>query len=154
MTSWTARLLCFAGRLQLISSVIQSLTNFWLSAFRLPSPLECLKEIEGLCSAFLWSGPVLNTSKAKISSQEVCRPKREGGLGLRPLKEVNMVSCLKLVWRILSSHDSLWVNWIKSYLIRQGSFWSVSENTSMGSWMWRKLLKYRDKAKDFFKMEV
>lgn len=132
MTSWTATLLSFAGRLQLISSVIQSLTNFWLTAFK-------LQEIERLCSAFLWSGPSLNANKAKISWPQVCKPKWEGGLGLMPLKEVNAVCCLKLVWRILSSHDSLWVQWIKANLIRQGSFWSVNENTSKGSWMWRKL---------------
>ncbi|CAA7034130.1 unnamed protein product [Microthlaspi erraticum] len=152
ITSWTARFLSFAGRLQHIASVIQSLTNFWLSAFRLPS--ECLKEIERLCSAFLWSGPTLSSHKAKISWSEVCKPKREGGLGLRPLKEVNAVSCLKMAWRILSSTNSLWVNWIKAYLIRQDSFWTVQLSTNMGSWMWRKILKYRDKAKRFFKMDV
>lgn len=151
-TSWTARFLSFAGRLQLIASVIQSLTNLWLSAFRLP--FECLKEIERLCSAFLWSGPTLNSHKAKISWHEICQPKREGGLGLRPLKEVNAVSCLKMVWRILSSKNSLWVNWIKAYLLRHGSFWTIQLTTSTGSWMWRKLLKYRDKAKAFFKMDV
>lgn len=121
ITSWTARLLSFAGRLQLITSVIQSLTNFWLSAFRLPS--ECLKEIEWLCSAFLWSGPVLDSRKAKISWHMVCKPKHEGGLGLRPLKEVNAVSCLKMIWRILSSHNSLWVHWIRVYLLRHETFW-------------------------------
>lgn len=34
---------------------------------------------------------------------DVCRPKEEGGLGLRPLKEVNEVTILKLVWRIVSN---------------------------------------------------
>jgi len=53
INSWTAGHLSFAGRLQLISSVIHSLTNFWMSAFRLPS--ACIKEIDSLCSAFLWS---------------------------------------------------------------------------------------------------
>ncbi|CAA0406061.1 unnamed protein product [Arabidopsis thaliana] len=85
--SWTAKHLSFAGRLQLISSVIHSLTNFWMSAFRLPS--ACTKEIDSLCSAFLWSGPELSSKKAKISWSEVCIPKEEGGLGLRSLKEVN-----------------------------------------------------------------
>ena len=92
------------GRLQLIKSVITSLANFWMTAFKLPS--SCLKEIERLFSAFLWSGPCLNNKKAKVSWAEVSRTKQEGGLGLRKLKEINFVSCLKLIWRILSS-DSL-----------------------------------------------
>ncbi|CAA7032183.1 unnamed protein product [Microthlaspi erraticum] len=99
-------------------------------------------------------GPSLNAKKAKIAWHDVCKPKREGGLGLRRLKEANAVSCFKMVWRILSSQNSLWVNWIKAYLIQHETFWSLKLSTSTGSWMWRKLLKYRDKARRFFKMEV
>ncbi|CAA7040514.1 unnamed protein product [Microthlaspi erraticum] len=53
-----------------------------------------------------------------------------------------------------SSHPSLWIRWVKTYLIQNDFFWSVKENTSLGSWVWRKLLKYRDKAKQFYKVEV
>lgn len=125
ISSWTGRFLSFAGRLQLIQSVITSLANFWLAAFRLPA--SCLKEIEKLCSAFLWSGPSLNTKKAKIAWVDVCRPKEEGGLGIRALKEMNNVCVLKLIWRILASKNSLWVRWIQVYLIRKGSLWTVKE---------------------------
>ncbi|CAA7051509.1 unnamed protein product [Microthlaspi erraticum] len=44
--------------------------------------------------------------------------------------------------------------WIQTYLMRTDSFWSVKKNTSLGSWVWRKLLKYRDLAKSFYKVEV
>lgn len=145
------RFLSYAGRVQLIDSVIMSLTNFWMAAFRLPS--GCIKEIERLCSAFLWSGPELNGRKAKIAWSDICKLKTEGGLGIRPLKEVNLVICLKLTWRILSAH-SMWVNWVKAYLVRKGSFWMVKDNTQSGSWMWRKILKYREIAKNFYKVEV
>lgn len=53
--SWSARYLSFAGRLNLISSVLWSTCNFWLGAFRLPR--DCIQQIDKLCSAFLWSGP-------------------------------------------------------------------------------------------------
>lgn len=152
MCNWNGRFLSYAGRLQLIKSVTMSLTNFWLSAFRLPT--QCLRGIEKLCAAFLWLGPDLNPKKSKVGWVDVCRKKEEGGLGLRPLKEVNEVSCLKLVWRILSGQNSLWVKWIHKYLIRKGSFWSVKESTTTGSWMWRKILKTRDAARSFHRMEV
>lgn len=152
ISSWQHRMLSFAGRLQLLASVISSLTNFWISAFRLPS--ACIKKIESLCSAFLWSGPDLNAKKAKLAWVDVCKPKIEGGLGLKSLVEVNKVSCFKLIWRIVSNHTSLWVNWIQRQLIRSASFWWVKESTCMGSWMWRKLLKYRSHVKDFHMVDV
>ena len=145
MSSWTGRFLSHSGRLQLINSVIMSLANFWLAALRIPS--SCLKKIERLCAAFLWSGPELKTTKAKVSWQDICLPRNEGVLGIRPLKEVNNVHCLKLIWRIASSCSSLWVKWIHCYLIRKGSFWSISVNTNLGSWMWKKLLKKRSIAR-------
>ncbi|KAF8116443.1 hypothetical protein N665_0017s0005 [Sinapis alba] len=117
-------------------------------------PGECIKEINSICSAFLWSGPVLNSRKAKISWEVVTRDKCEGGLGLRSLKEVNNVCCLKLVWRIVSGQPSLWTKWIQTYLIKQGNFWSISGATTTGSWMWKKILKFRDKAKDLQQMKV
>lgn len=79
-------MLSYADSLQLISSVIASLTNFWMAAYRLLA--GCLKEIHKLCSTFLWSGPSLNPKKSKISWDDICYPKSEGGLGLKNLKEV------------------------------------------------------------------
>lgn len=43
ISSWTGRYLSYAGRMQLLTSVINSLINFWISAFRLPN--GCIKEI-------------------------------------------------------------------------------------------------------------
>ncbi|KAF8093003.1 hypothetical protein N665_0393s0006 [Sinapis alba] len=84
-----ARFLSFAGRVQLIGSVIHSLINFWISAFRLPK--KCIQEIDGLCAAFLWFGPALNAKKAKVAWKHCCKPRDEGGLGLKSIAEANKI---------------------------------------------------------------
>ncbi|KAG7533588.1 Reverse transcriptase zinc-binding domain [Arabidopsis thaliana x Arabidopsis arenosa] len=96
----------------------------------------------------------MSSHKAKVSWEAICKPKQEGGLGLRSLKEANDVCCLKLIWRIASHGDSLWVKWLETYLLKQKSFWSIKSNTVLGSWIWKKLLKYRGVAKKFCKVEV
>lgn len=78
----------------------------------------------------------------------------EGGLGLRSLKEANDVCCLKLVWKIVSHSNSLWVKWVDQHLLRNVSFWEVKQTVSQGSWIWKKLLKYREVAKTLSKVEV
>ena len=123
-----------------------------MSAYRLPN--QCIQEINSICVAFLWSGPVLSTHKTKVAWVDVCKPKDEGGLGLKNLADANKVSCLKLIWRIISTRSSLWVKWIWKYLIRKGSFWSVNEKSNSGSWMWKKLLKLRPLAMQLTKKEV
>lgn len=151
INTWTTRFLSYAGRLMLIKSVLMSIVNFWSAAFRLPG--QCIKEIEQLCSAFLWSGPSLKTTGAKVAWRDVCKEREEGGLGIRALKDVNKVSSLKLIWRLLTG-DSLWSKWIKTNILKDKSFWEVKINSQCGSWMWRKLLKLREVAKSFYRKEI
>ncbi|XP_010462974.1 PREDICTED: uncharacterized protein LOC104743614 [Camelina sativa] len=124
------------------------------SHFLLGLSRECITEINSLCSAFLWSGTELNSRKAKVAWEEVFKPRTEGGLGLRSLQEANTVCCLKLIWRLVSNGESLWVQWAHTNLLKGASFWSVKSTLTLGSWIWTKLLKYRDMAKGFCKVEV
>lgn len=51
---WTTKLLSYAGRLQLIKSVLFGISLYWLQIF--PLPKKVFKHIEGLCRSFMWSG--------------------------------------------------------------------------------------------------
>lgn len=51
---WTVRSLSFAGRLQLLSTVIAGIINFWSNAFILPK--GCISEINSISAKFLWKG--------------------------------------------------------------------------------------------------
>ncbi|KAL0305148.1 UNVERIFIED_CONTAM: hypothetical protein Scaly_2995400 [Sesamum calycinum] len=50
---WMAKSLSFAGRLELIRSVIQGVECFWLQVF--PLPMAVIEKIHRLCRAFLWN---------------------------------------------------------------------------------------------------
>ncbi|XP_013739311.1 uncharacterized protein LOC106442132 [Brassica napus] len=126
INTWNCRFLSYAGRLQLINAVLMSLVNYWAAVFRLPN--QCIKEIEQLCASFLWSGPTLKATGAKVAWKSICKPKEEGGLGIRSLKEVNKVYGLKLIWRLLLG-ESLWGKWIKVFLLKKKSFWEVKSST-------------------------
>ncbi|GKV04776.1 hypothetical protein SLEP1_g16888 [Rubroshorea leprosula] len=71
MSSWATKHLFFAGRLQLISSVIQGITNFWCSVFILPKGV--IKEMEKICGAFLWNNETYSVKGAKVSWLHVCK---------------------------------------------------------------------------------
>ncbi|PKI63786.1 hypothetical protein CRG98_015770 [Punica granatum] len=51
---WAHKKLSYAGRLQLIKSVIHSLANLWCAAFILPKKVT--RAVERKCRAFLWKG--------------------------------------------------------------------------------------------------
>lgn len=69
---------------------------YWASIFVLPS--KTIKEIESSLMAFLWSGPDMKHTGAKVKWDDICRPKEEGGLGFRKLKDWNNATMLRHLW--------------------------------------------------------
>ncbi|KAG7551859.1 Endonuclease/exonuclease/phosphatase superfamily [Arabidopsis thaliana x Arabidopsis arenosa] len=150
--AWAVKSLSFAGRAQLIASVIYGTINFWMSTFVLPK--GCIKKIESMCSSFLWSGSLENHNKAKVAWSTVCLPKNEGGLGLRKLSVWNTTLSLKLIWLLFSNSGSLWVAWQRHHhKLDMNCFWAINaKNTD--SWLWKNLLKLRHLAEKFIRCTI
>ncbi|GJR13403.1 putative RNA-directed DNA polymerase [Tanacetum coccineum] len=147
---WKNKGLSFAGRLQLIKSVISSLQVFWSSVFILPAFVS--QKIEKLMRGFLWSQGELQRGKAKVKWDDVCGLKIQGGLGIKSLQTWNLALMSKHIWNIVSKKDSLWVKWVNSYRIadrRLGnrSFWDVPVLNDV-CWSWKKILQCRDVLRD------
>ena len=149
--SWTSSSLSFAGRLQLISSVLYSIQTYWCTMFIIPK-FTCYK-IEQIFSGFLWSGKDVNARRAKVGWKTLCLPKEEGGLGLRRIKDWNDASIMKHIWNLFYRKDSIWVAWVREVLLRQGSIW-ISKTPSRCSWSWRKILQLRDRVRPYIRHKV
>ncbi|KAL4557330.1 hypothetical protein LXL04_035505 [Taraxacum kok-saghyz] len=104
--NWKHRALSFAGRLQLINSVLQSLQVYWCSVLLLPK--TTIKDIGKIFKGFLWSGGDLRKGSAKFAWKTMCRPKEEGGLGIRSLQTWNEALLSRQIWRLFTTKDSLW----------------------------------------------
>jgi hypothetical protein len=82
--SWLCRNLSYAGRLQLLSYVLYSLQVYWTSIFILPK--KVINAIEQKFNRFLWNGKDVEAAKAKVAWNDICIPKKEGGLGLKRIE--------------------------------------------------------------------
>lgn len=139
--SWANKYLSYAGRVQLVKSVLFSMQTYWSSIFILPK--KVLKEVESILRAFFWTGADLKHSGAKVSWEHLCSPKKEGGLGFKSLQVWNKAAMSKHIWYLVSGGEqSMWCQWVKSYLLKGKSFWRVKMPSSP-SWTWRKLLQLR-----------
>lgn len=149
---WVNKLLSFAGRLQLINAVLASSLVFWCSHFVLPCSIY--KDLERYIRNFLWSGSYNNHSKAKVAWEDVCKPKKEGGLGIRKLQEMNLALMAKWAWKFCDeSRNSIWRRWVFRYLIRKQTFWNLKIPVRC-SWFWRKLLQSRPKLEIFIRKKI
>ncbi|KAK4411703.1 putative ribonuclease H protein [Sesamum angolense] len=79
---------------------------------------------------------------AKVSWDQICRPKEEGGLGFHNILVINKALMLKHLWKIVQNdRHSIWVDWILHHRLRNNSLWTF--NGSTGSWGWKKIIKLR-----------
>ncbi|XP_062114000.1 uncharacterized protein LOC133825012 [Humulus lupulus] len=139
--NWASRHLSFAGRIQLINSVLLGLQKYWMSIFVLPQSI--VKEIERICRGFLW-GSAGQRSKLHIPSwQKVCLPKVYGDLGFRDGATWNWAVLAKYVWALSTKPDLLWVKCIHSIYLKGADFWNYVLIADC-SWYWRKLCHLRD----------
>lgn len=117
--SWNCSSILMAGRVELLNSTINNMHSFWSNAFLIPK--TCLSAIETLMRKFLWGykeGKKIHT----VAWATICRPKSNGGLGLRNIFSINKACLMKQAWAIAAKEDNLWIKWIHSRYLRQHNF--------------------------------
>ena len=102
LEGWSMHTLSFSGRVELIKSVIQGIIAYWVQSFNFP--VSICNELDKLCANFMGKGR-LHAWKCDA----ICRPKSEGGMGLRRTREISQVATLKRLWNYCTS-SSVWAS--------------------------------------------
>lgn len=140
LTSWSSKHLTYAGRAQLISSVLFHYQTYWSQVFILPQSI--VKEIDKLCRSFLWGYEEGHKPMALVAWSNLSLPKSEGGLGFKQLKIWNRAAARRQLWKILSNEKCLWTRWVQGVYLKGTNIW-LAESKDRFPWSWRKLLKLR-----------
>ncbi|XP_060170874.1 uncharacterized protein LOC132601831 [Lycium barbarum] len=140
ISTWTVRKLSYAGRVQLVQSVLFGIQAYWAQIFVLPT--KVMKTIEAHCRSYVWSGVNTITKRALVAWDKVCTPKSVGGLNLINLKIWNRAAIAKNSWDVAHKEDKLWIRWIHTYYIKEQNFDTMPMSQQV-CWMVRKLLEAR-----------
>ena len=100
-----------AGRLLLVKSIIASLPIFAMCCLDLPETIK--NQIRKYLRHCLWKGPDPNDHRpAMVKWTVVCRPKNQGGLGVKDITIQNKALLLKNLHKFYNVHNIPWVNMI------------------------------------------
>ncbi|XP_028106830.1 uncharacterized protein LOC114305894 [Camellia sinensis] len=132
---WKMRLLSYVGRLTLMKAVLSSIPVYYLSLFKLTKGIA--KELDKIQASFLWGGPDLKRKIHLVKWSEVTKSIKQGGLGVRRIRDANVCLLLKRWWRFASELVSLWYKVICSKYRFLGGKWvpNPSLNT-LSSYIW------------------
>lgn len=127
MNGWASQSVSFAGRLELLKTVLFGNIAYWYQTFEFHVSIS--NEIERIFVNFLW-----NNRMQTISWVDVCKPKKEGGFVIRRINDLCKAAGLKMIWRLLNS-NSLWSSWMNIKYLKGRSFWeSSSQPLDSGTW--------------------
>jgi hypothetical protein len=59
-------------------------------------PVKLIKELEKWIRNFIWSGNINQRKILTVAWNNVCKPFKEGGLGIRNLSDINEAGNLKI----------------------------------------------------------
>ncbi|XP_042484544.1 uncharacterized protein LOC122064826 [Macadamia integrifolia] len=96
LAGWKGKLLSMVGRVELVRSVISSIPVHNFAVYWWPD--HSIKLVERWMRNFIWSGDMEIIKKIVVNWGDVCKPKQEGGLGIRRLRDVNFACLAKLTW--------------------------------------------------------
>ncbi|CAA7013050.1 unnamed protein product [Microthlaspi erraticum] len=151
LNSFTVRFLSFAGKIKLVSSVIYGMVNFWSQVYSLPKAFYT--KVDSMCSAFLWKNKTDSASGARVAWRDVCKPRSEGGLGVRNLHEFEVVFKLKQVWNLFANSGSLWVAWMRGNIFGRRGFWATPDSPRFSKTI-RAMLQLKPFIATFLKCEI
>ena len=131
MDGWSSITVSFAGRVQLVKLVIHSYLIYRLQSYKFPSPV--IRILGKLMANFIWKNKL-----HACSCVSICRPKVEGGLGIRRLEDLCTVAGLELFWRCFRS-DGIWSYWMRKVYCTNSSPWE-SHAHPMDSGTWKHIM--------------
>ncbi|GKV27402.1 hypothetical protein SLEP1_g36575 [Rubroshorea leprosula] len=141
LASWKGKLLSLGGRITLVNSVLSSLLVFFMSFFFVPKGV--INELEKIRRDFLWGKKEGGGGISWVKWDSVCKPKEEGGLGVRDLRTFNIVLLGKWWGRMAGKERGLWKRVLNTkYGVEEGRWleW-VRGEIKGGSYWWRDLCR-------------
>ncbi|XP_074298723.1 uncharacterized protein LOC141629648 [Silene latifolia] len=120
---WTTNFFSYAGRAQLLHSVIFCLTYFWCATVLLPK--NVVKLINKLCKNFFWNQEDGHRKLVFKSWSDICSPWNEGGVDIKELLSWNKVVLAKWIWTLDSQQEGLWSTWTTAYYFSTDTIWSI-----------------------------
>ncbi|GMQ11051.1 hypothetical protein CsSME_00053819 [Camellia sinensis var. sinensis] len=136
-----AKNMSLAGRTTLIKAVTSAMPNHLMQTMELPR--KVCDHIDKLNRNFLWGSTDDRRKVHLVNWQQVCKTKKQGGLGIRQARVQNSAFLSKLGWKIATNSNELWCEVLKTKYLKTHSL-SNWPTRRQASHTWKSIIKNRD----------
>jgi hypothetical protein len=129
--------LSYDGRLTVVKSIISAIPNYGMCILKLP--LGFLDHVDNSSRYFFWKGKdIEQKGKCLVKWENVCKPKKSGGLGVLNLRTQNIALLLKFLFKFMNRQDIPWVQLIWQAHYSNGKI--PQSSNACGSFWWKDCL--------------
>ncbi|KAJ0094336.1 hypothetical protein Patl1_15029 [Pistacia atlantica] len=137
IAGWKSKLLSQGGRLTLMKHVLTCMSTHLLAVLNVP--MKVFSRLNSLMATFFW-GDTNGKQKMKWCAWDrICKPYKEGGLGIRNFHEVQRALHMKFAWRLVTV-DNLWTKFFRAKYVKQGHIF-LAETRRNASRFWKSIMK-------------
>ncbi|KAJ0086550.1 hypothetical protein Patl1_07518 [Pistacia atlantica] len=137
IAGWKSKLLSQGGRLTLMKHVLTCMSTHLLAVLNVP--MKVFSRLNSLMATFFW-GDTNGKQKMKWCAWDrICKPYKEGGLGIRNFHEVQRALHMKFAWRLVTV-DNLWTKFFRAKYVKHGHIF-LAETRRNASRFWKSIMK-------------
>ncbi|PKU81899.1 Putative ribonuclease H protein [Dendrobium catenatum] len=146
LAGWKVKFLSFAGRVQFLKFTIVNTIAYWIRGAVIPKGVG--RQIDKLCSKFLFHGTHSGKKLHLIAWNKTCLPKCFGGLGLPSLDSLSFAFGCSFLWRFYTT-SSLVGDWFRH---KFSSPWKPLKPKTSN--FWKRIVSIALKIKDKLNFHV
>lgn len=138
LSKWKSLTLPFAGRITLTQAVTSTIASYTMQTMDLP--VSVCDKIDKINRNFVWGDMEDKKRMHLVGWHKICKPKDNGGLGIRRAKDQNLALLTKLGWKVATNEDALWVKLLRFKYLGSHSLFSWPSRIP-ASHTWRAIVK-------------
>lgn len=136
---WEGKLMSSAARLTLTNACLSAIPTFAMGLFLLGEGIH--GKFDKIRARFFWEADAKKRKYHMIRWADLCRPKKQGGLGITNTRFMNLALISKWIWKLAQNDDGLWAKLLKAKYFPSRSFFNTN---SKGSQIWNGIQKCKE----------
>ena len=152
LAGWRSKTLSMAGRATLIQSSLSTIPTYVMQTAKLPR--TTCDEIDRKARGFLWGEQEGKRKVHMVAWNKMNLPKKDGGLGIRDMRQTNQAFLAKLGWRLLVEPQTLWSRILRAKYCDNRCDLDMFKEKCGASRVWRGIMSSVDVVRKGINMAV
>ncbi|XP_061375835.1 uncharacterized protein LOC133317945, partial [Gastrolobium bilobum] len=152
IAAWNHASLSLAGRVTLSKAVLLPIPSYPMQVCSLPQ-VTC-EEIDRKIRNFVWGSSPHSRRSHLVSWKQICMDKKNGGLGLRSMREMNSAFIMKVGFNLVAHPDALWSKFLRAKYNVKAGMTPIIHAPNNSSQLWKGITRHWNIIMDHSRVQL